>query len=68
MPGSDDDGARSVSDKIIDSIKRHNAGRPDDPPLSASLGIHTAGGKDVETLLQEADRRMYAMKRARQRE
>jgi len=30
--------------------------------------MHTAGGKDVATLLQEADRRMYAMKRARQRE
>jgi len=68
MPGTDDDGAHSVSDKIADAIKRHNAGRPDDPPLSASLGMHTAGGKDVATLLQEADRRMYAMKRARQRE
>ena len=68
MPGTDDDGAHSVSDKIADANKRHNAGRPDDPPLSASLGMHTAGGKDVATLLQEADRRMYAMKRARQRE
>jgi diguanylate cyclase (GGDEF)-like protein len=67
MPGTDDDGSRSVSDKIIDSIQRHNAEHPDRAPLSASLGMHTAGGKDVETLLQEADRRMYAMKRARQR-
>ena len=67
MPDTDGDGARSVSDKIVDSIARHNAGSPDDSPLSASMGMHTAGGKDVETLLQEADRRMYAMKRARQR-
>lgn len=67
MPGTDDDGARAVSEKIIASVKQYNAGRPDAPPLSASLGMHTASGKDVETLLREADRRMYAMKRARQR-
>lgn len=69
MPGTDADGARAVCDKIIAAAKARNAAlRNGQPPLSASLGLHTASGRDVETLLQEADRRMYAMKRARQRD
>jgi GGDEF domain-containing protein len=47
---------------------RRNSRRPDGPRLSASLGVHTADGAGVGTLLREADRRMYAMKRARLRD
>jgi diguanylate cyclase (GGDEF)-like protein len=68
MPGTDEHGARAVSDKIAAAMRRRNETAPDKPRLWASLGMHTAGGADVEGLLQEADRRMYAMKRARQRE
>jgi eukaryotic-like serine/threonine-protein kinase len=67
MPDTGEDGARAVSDKIINAIRTRNEGRPGAPRLSASMGMHSAGGRGVETLLQEADRRMYAMKRARQR-
>ena len=35
------------------------------PHLSASIGAHTAEAAGVDTLLREADRRMYAAKRAR---
>jgi GGDEF domain-containing protein len=49
-------------------MRRRNERRPDAPRLSASLGVHTADDVGAGTLLQEADRRMYAMKRARQRD
>jgi diguanylate cyclase len=68
MPSTDEAGAHRVSDKVIDGMKRRNAQLLDGPRLSASLGVHTADGTGVGTLLQEADRRMYAMKRARQRD
>jgi diguanylate cyclase (GGDEF)-like protein len=68
MPATDEDGAQRVGDKIIDGMRRRNGRRPDGPRLSASLGVHTADGAGVGTILQEADRRMYAMKRARQRD
>lgn len=67
MPATDEDGARRVGDKVIAGMRARNARRPDGPRLAASLGVHTADGASVGTLLQEADRRMYAMKRARQR-
>jgi diguanylate cyclase (GGDEF)-like protein len=62
MPGTDAAGARHVARKIGEAIERHNATR-NGLPLSASLGMHTAGEADVDDLLHEADRRMYAMKR-----
>ena len=65
MPATDEDGAQHVGDKIIEGMTRRNERRSDGPRLSASLGVHTAGGGGVGTLLLEADRRMYAMKRAR---
>lgn len=68
MPATDEEGAQRVGDKIIDGMRRRNGRRPDGPRLSASLGVHTADGAGVGTILQEADRRMYAMKRARQRD
>lgn len=68
MPGTDAEGARRVSDKIVATMRRRNEHQPGAPRLWASVGVHTAAGSDVETLLQEADRRMYAMKRARQRD
>jgi len=68
MPSTDEEGAQRVGDKIIAGMRRRNERRPDGPRLSASLGVHTADGDGVGTILQEADRRMYAMKRARQRD
>ncbi len=68
MPATDEAGARHVGDKIIAAMRQRNEHEPEGPRLSASLGVHTAGGADVDALLQEADRRMYAMKRARQRD
>jgi diguanylate cyclase (GGDEF)-like protein len=68
MPGTGTDGAKAVTDKIAVAMARRNDADPTLPPLLASVGMHTAGGGDVETLLRDADRRMYAMKRARQRE
>jgi diguanylate cyclase (GGDEF)-like protein len=68
MPVTDEEGAQHVGDKVIEGMRRRNERRPDEPRLSASLGVHTADGVGVGTLLQEADRRMYAMKRARQRD
>jgi diguanylate cyclase (GGDEF)-like protein len=68
MPATEEGGAQRVGDKIIEGMMRRNERRPDGPRLSASLGVHTAGGGGVGTLLLEADRRMYAMKRARQRD
>ena len=40
-------------------------GRSGAPRLSASAGTHTATADGVDTLLREADRRMYASKRSR---
>ncbi len=67
MRGTDAQGARHVAQKIEEAIERHNAAAPRRLRLSASLGMHTAGEADVDDLLHEADRRMYAMKRARHR-
>jgi diguanylate cyclase (GGDEF)-like protein len=68
MPATDEAGARRVGDKVIAAMRQRNDHQPEGPRLSASLGVHTADGSSVEALLQEADRRMYAMKRARQRD
>jgi diguanylate cyclase (GGDEF)-like protein len=68
MPATDEEGAQHVGDKVIDGMKRRNERRSEGPRLSASLGVHTADGVGAGTILKEADRRMYAMKRARRRE
>jgi diguanylate cyclase (GGDEF)-like protein len=68
MPATDETGAHRVGDKVIDGMKARNGRHPEGPPLSASLGVHTADGAGAGSLLQAADRRMYAMKRARQRD
>jgi diguanylate cyclase (GGDEF)-like protein len=67
MPNTDEDGASAVSEKIAAAIAGRNRSSGAEPRLSASLGRHTASGADVESLLLEADRRMYAMKRTRAR-
>lgn len=64
MPGTDAEGASRVSSKVDDVLKRHNA-VPGGSSLFASLGTHTAGAADIDDLLREADRRMYASKRSR---
>jgi diguanylate cyclase (GGDEF)-like protein len=66
MSGTDADGAEAVAHKVAAAIAAHNAdGRS--PRLSASVGTHTAGAGTAGTLLREADRKMYAVKRARGR-
>jgi diguanylate cyclase (GGDEF)-like protein len=65
MPGTDESGARHVALKVDEGIARHNAAAEGPVRLSASMGVHTAGGADINDLLLEADRRMYAMKRTR---
>ena len=47
------------------AIAARNAAATAPPHLSASTGTHSATAEGVDTLLQEADRRMYAVKRAR---
>jgi GGDEF domain-containing protein len=69
MPSTDEEGAHRVSDKILAAMERRNTGAENGAMrLSASLGMHTATGEDVDNLLHEADQRMYAMKRARVRD
>jgi diguanylate cyclase (GGDEF)-like protein len=68
MPSTDEEGAQHVADKVIEGMAERNRHQTSGPRLSASLGIHTADGAGVGTLLREADRRMYAMKRTRQRD
>jgi diguanylate cyclase (GGDEF)-like protein len=65
MPGTDSEGARRVARKVDEAIAQHNAADPGPVRLSASVGMHTAGGVGIDDLLREADRRMYAMKRSR---
>jgi len=67
MPATDEEGAQRVADKVIDGMAERNRRKTDGPRLSASLGVHTADGAGAGTLLREADRRMYAMKRTRPR-
>jgi diguanylate cyclase (GGDEF)-like protein len=65
MPDTDAEGARRVVLKVEAALSRHNATATGAALLSASTGTHTAGPDDVDTLLREADRRMYAAKRSR---
>jgi diguanylate cyclase (GGDEF)-like protein len=65
MPGTGAEGARHVALKLEDAMARHNAGASEPLRLSVSIGMHTAGSADLDGLLLEADRRMYAMKRRR---
>ena len=66
MPGTGAAGALEVDRKVGAAIAARNAAVPH-PYLSASTGTHTAGTEGVEGLMREADRRMYATKRARVR-
>jgi len=66
MPGTGAAGAAEVERKVAQAIADH-ASDAAEPRLSASLGTYTATAEGVPTLLQEADRRMYAVKRARGR-
>jgi diguanylate cyclase (GGDEF)-like protein len=64
MSGTDADGAEAVARKVAAAIAERNAAAPP-PDLSASVGTHTAGAGTAGDLLREADRKMYAVKRAR---
>ena len=64
MSETDADGAAAVARKVAAAIAASNAAaRP--PHLSVSIGTHTAGAGAADTLLREADRKMYAVKRTR---
>ncbi|MGE5228614.1 MAG: GGDEF domain-containing protein, partial [Deltaproteobacteria bacterium] len=65
MPATGAAGAAAVERKVEAAIAARNAAATAPPYLSASTGTHTATAEGVDTLLQEADRRMYAVKRAR---
>jgi diguanylate cyclase (GGDEF)-like protein len=65
MPGTGEEGVRQVALKVDAALARHNATSARPARLSASTGTHTAGADDIDELLREADRRMYAAKRAR---
>jgi diguanylate cyclase (GGDEF)-like protein len=67
MPGTDSSGARRVAAKVDEALARHNETAAPAARLSASMGLHSAGGADIGGLLREADRRMYATKRSRRR-
>jgi diguanylate cyclase (GGDEF)-like protein len=57
-------GAEAVANKVAAAIAARNDGaRP--PLLSASIGTHTTGPGAAESLLREADRKMYTVKRSR---
>jgi diguanylate cyclase (GGDEF)-like protein len=64
MGETDAAGADAVARKVAAAITARNAAaRP--PLLSASIGTHTTGAGAADTLLREADRKMYAVKRTR---
>ena len=65
MPATDEKGAERVALKVDEAIARHNVAVGGPACLSASMGRHTAGAADIDDVLHEADRRMYAMKRSR---
>ncbi len=65
MPGTGEAGALEVERKVEAAIAARNVAAVEAPALSASTGTHTAQAESVDTLLREADRRMYASKRAR---
>jgi diguanylate cyclase (GGDEF)-like protein len=65
MPSTGAAGAANVERKVAAAIAARNAAAGAAPRLSASAGTHTATADGVDTLLREADRRMYASKRAR---
>jgi diguanylate cyclase (GGDEF)-like protein len=58
------DGAAAVALKVAAAIAARNAASLP-PLLSASIGTHTAGPGAADTLLREADRKMYVVKRTR---
>jgi diguanylate cyclase (GGDEF)-like protein len=64
MGETDGPGAAAVARKVAAAVAARNAVATP-PGLSASIGTHTAGSGAAETLLQEADRKMYAVKRTR---
>jgi diguanylate cyclase (GGDEF)-like protein len=67
MPDTDRAGAAHVAEKVTEAIARCNRAGKNDVLWSASMGMHTAAADTVDTLLHEADRRMYEMKRERGR-
>jgi diguanylate cyclase (GGDEF)-like protein len=65
MPDTDAEGVRRVARSVEEALARHNTTAALSARLSVSTGTHTAGADDIDALLREADRRMYAAKRSR---
>jgi diguanylate cyclase (GGDEF)-like protein len=65
MPGTGAEGARRVAAEVEAALARHNKTASDATRLSVSSGAHSVDADAIESLLREADRRMYATKRSR---
>jgi diguanylate cyclase (GGDEF)-like protein len=65
MPGTGAEGAQRVGAEVEAALLRHNETASDATRLRASSGAHSAEADGIDSLLREADRRMYAAKRSR---
>jgi diguanylate cyclase (GGDEF)-like protein len=69
LPETDLSGAMVVTRRLRDRVERHRFLDPDGQPLdrvtiSAGVAIYPEGGIDCESLIETADRRLYAAKEA----
>jgi diguanylate cyclase (GGDEF)-like protein len=65
---ADGHGAAPILARLEAAVARHNRQHPDEPPLSLSCGavyFDPCHEQPLDVLLAEADRRMYASKRAK---
>ena len=65
MPDTGAEGARRVAAEVDAALARHNESVSEGTRLSASSGAHSVDAEGIDSLLREADRRMYAAKRLR---
>jgi diguanylate cyclase (GGDEF)-like protein len=69
MPGTDFSAGEMVIQRVRQTIQNHNASLLDQPSLSLSLGIATAGlGDDLVGAIKQADQKMYLEKFSHQQD
>jgi diguanylate cyclase (GGDEF)-like protein len=69
MPGTDFSAGETVIQRVRQTIQNHNASLLDQPSLSLSLGITTAGlGDDLVGAIKQADQKMYLEKFSHQQD
>lgn len=69
MPGTDSSAGEMVIQRIRQAIQKHNASHLDQPHLSLSLGIATAGlGDNLVEVIKQADQKMYLEKFSHQQD